>query len=154
VTKPGESELSELLADALTSGDPGLDLLLEYVRDPSRMDDDSRSTVEGYLEQSPAHRDRLVMLRRIADPNDPPPLGGVSVDASSPTGEEVAVPLELGSAASSHRAEVLLLANRLRPKAARTSSLARLRRQSGTRLTLLAVAVVVGLFVGAFLFLM
>jgi hypothetical protein len=71
-------DLDELLADVLTSGTPETELLLAYIRDPEMMDPDDRSRVEAYLSASPAHRDRLKVLKNLAFLDDlraamPPP---------------------------------------------------------------------------------
>ena len=59
-------DLDELLAGVLTDGAPDTELLLEYIRSPEMMDPDARSGVEAYLDASPAHRDRLKVLRNLA----------------------------------------------------------------------------------------
>jgi hypothetical protein len=59
-------KLSELLADALTADAIETDLLLRYSREPASLGADERQRVESYLAASPAHRDRLRVLTRIA----------------------------------------------------------------------------------------
>lgn len=58
-------DYSDLLADVLVSGAPDTELLLRYTHEPEFMDPEDLRVVEEYLAQSPAHRDRLRVLRSI-----------------------------------------------------------------------------------------
>jgi hypothetical protein len=81
--------LSELLADALTAEAIETDLLLRYGREPASLGADERRRVEGSLAASPAHRDRLRLLTRIAT-SPGGMLGGGEV-ASQPAEEPAKV---------------------------------------------------------------
>jgi hypothetical protein len=58
---------AELAADVLSADAVELDLLLRYARESSSLSAVERERVEAYLAASPAHRDRLAVMLRMAE---------------------------------------------------------------------------------------
>ncbi len=63
--------LVEMAADALSTSEVSLDLLVRYDRAPESLPVAERRRVEAYLAQSPAHRDRARVMVRLAAAADP-----------------------------------------------------------------------------------
>jgi hypothetical protein len=75
-----EPDLSELLLDVLSEGQPSADLLVRYADDPSSVSAAERQEIELELSRSPELRDQLAVLRRFPVPEPMPAPAGKVLD--------------------------------------------------------------------------
>lgn len=132
------SGMEHLLADVLVTASPETRVLLEYLRDPARMDPEERTRVEAYLESSPAHRDRLRVLKNLSLLDDFRALTGRS---TSPAGQVAYASLTLSDLSA--RVE-----ERISPLAEQRSRVGRTRVLLATAALALGAGIAIGVWLG------